>query len=547
MNKFKSISLIIILLVFVNLLSNIFFKRIDLTFDKRYTLSQVSKNILEKVENPILINVYLDGDFPSEFQRLQIETRQFLEEIQAVNNNVHFRFINPENKEKQLIKEGLFPSQLTIEENGKLSESIIFPWAKITYNNTTRLVSLLPNTIAQSQEEQLDNAISNLEFSLLEAIHSLTQKKTKKIAILTGNGELKDIHLFSLLSEVRKKYRLAKFTLDSVSSNPQKTLADLQQFDLAVIAKPTKPFTDKEKLTLDQFITNGGKTLWMLDTNVSDTDSLYNSGKMLAYPRDLNLTDLLFNYGVRVNNTIVKDLYSAKITLATGNIGNQPQFQNLNWFYYPLVATNPNHAITKNILPVRLRFATQIDTLKNSDIKKTPLLVSSVLTKKESTPRFVELKNIIEKPIAKEYNQGKQVFGVLLEGQFQSAYKDRTLFFDIANFKSKSSKTNKMIIISDGDIAKNQILKGKPFDLSLDKWSRERFGNKDFLLNSIDYLLDDSGLINLRNKSIILSTLDKQKAYTERVFWQFFNILIPLILLIVIGLGFNYCHKKKYN
>lgn len=544
--KQQHIALVFFGLFLFNFAGNKFFKRFDVTSDNRYTLSKTTKSIVDKIDKQLFINVYLEGDFPLEFQRLQVETRQFLEELNAANSNIRFRFINPNKIKERLVKQGMIPSQLTVEEDGKLSEAIIFPWAEILYNAKTTTVALLPNTMAKTQEKQLQNAIAQLEYSFTEAFNRITQEKAKKIAVLSGNGELKDIHLYSFLREIGKKYRMAKFTLDSVAKNPQKTTTDLLKYDLAIIAKPTERFTDKEKLTLDQFITHGGKTLWMIDNNVSDTDSLYNSGKMLAYPRDLNLTDLLFSYGVRINNKLIKDLHSAKIPLATGNIGNQPQFQNLNWFFHPLVVGNHSHPITKNVLPVRLRFATQIDTLKNTAITKTPLLVSSVLTKKVGTPNIIELSSIANEPKQQEYSSGLQLFGVLLEGEFTSAYANRIKPFSFADFKEKSA-FNKMLVISDGDIGKNQLLKGRPFDLSIDKWTKERFGNKDFLLNAVDFLLDDNGLINLRNKSLQLRILDKQQAYEERNFWQFFNIVLPLILLAVFGIVFKYWRKKKYE
>ncbi|TYP96262.1 protein involved in gliding motility GldG [Tenacibaculum adriaticum] len=543
--KLQHITLVFFGIVLLNFVGGKIFKRFDLTQDKRYTLSAVSKKLINKIDNSLLIKVYLEGDFPSEFLRLQIETRQFLEELQAKNSNIRIQFINPDNIRERLIKQGMMPSQLTVEENGKLSEAIIFPWAEISYGEKVELVSLLPNSMAASQEEQLQNAISSLEFSFANSLNTVTQNEQKKVAVLSGNGELQDIKLYSLLTEIGKKYRLAKFTLDSVAKNPQKTLEGLSEFDLAIIAKPTERFTAEEKLTLDQFITNGGKTLWMLDNVQADTDSLYNAGEMLAYARDLNLTDLLFSYGVRINNRLVEDLYAAKIPLATGNVGNQPQFQNLDWFYHPLVGGNPNHPITKNILPVRFQFTTQIDTLKNN-IKKTPLLMSSVLTKLIGVPKIIELSSIANEPKQEEYSNGNQLLAVLLEGEFSSAYKNRTKPYEIENFKSKSVK-NQMIIISDGDLGKNQILKGKPYDLSIDKWTNQRFGNKDFLINAVDYLLDDSGLINLRNKSLQLNTLNKQKAYAEKSFWQFFNIVLPLLLLFGFGFGFGYYRKKKYS
>ena len=342
-----------------------------------------------------------------------------------------------------------------------------------------------------------------------------------------------------------KKYKLAKFTLDSVATNPQQTLQDITGLDLAIITKPTQKFTAEEKFVLDQFITNGGKTLWMLDNVQADQDSLLASGKMLAYPRDLNLTDLLFSYGIRINTTLVKDLYAAQISLATGKVGNQTQFQNLDWFYHPLVGGNPNHSITKNIAPVRLQFANQIDTLKNN-IKKTPLLMSSQLTQKVGTPTIIELQSIAEEPQENEYKSGNQLFAVLLEGDFNSAYKNRVKPFETSIFKPNATN-NKMIVIADGDVGKNQILKGQPTDLNRDKWTNQTFGNKDFLINAVDYLLDDSGLIELRNKSLKINILDKQKAYQERTFWQFVNVVLPLILLFGFGFGFNYWRKRKYS
>lgn len=543
--KAKQIGFLVILLLLINFVNQSIYERFDLTQDKRYTLSETTTSILEKVNKPLFITVYLEGDFPSEFQRLQLETKQYLEELSAENSNIKIHFENPDNQREELIKKGMMPSQLTVEEDGKLSEAIIFPWAEIEYQNKTTIVSLLPNAIVASQEEQLQKAIENLEYSFSNAIHNITQKNKKSIGVITGNGQLSDIYQYSFLSEVAKKYNLAKFTLDSVTTNPKQTLQDLTSLDLAVITKPTEKFTEAEKFTLDQFITNGGKTLWMIDNVQADQDSLLATGKMLAYPRDLNLTDLLFSYGIRINTSLVQDLYAAQIALATGSVGNQTQFQNLDWFYHPLVGGNPNNSITKNTAPVRLQFANQIDTLKNN-IKKTPLLMSSPLTKKVGTPTIIELQSIAKEPQETEYNNGNQLFAVLLEGDFKSAYKNRVKPFETNLFKPNAAD-NKMIVIADGDVGKNQILKGKPTDLNRDKWTNQTFGNKDFLINAIDYLLDDSGLIQLRNKTLKINILDKQKAYKERTFWQFVNVILPLIILFGFGFVFNYLRKKKYS
>ena len=543
--KIKHIVLLLIGLIILNLLNQSFYKRFDLTQDQRYTLSETTNTILSNVHNRLYITVYLEGSFPSEFKRLQVETRQYLEELAAKNSFIKIHFENPNNQREALIKKGMMPSQLTVEEDGKLSEAIIFPWAEINYGKRTKVVSLLPNAIVASQEEQLQKAVENLEYSFSNAINTISLQQQKKVAFLTGNGQLEDIYLFSFLSKVSQNYGLGKFTLDAVAKNPKKTLESLNKYDLAIIAKPTKKFTAEEKFTLDQFIANGGKTLWMIDNVQADQDSLFATEKMMAYPRDLNLTDVLFSYGVRINTTLVKDLYASKIALATGTIGNQTQFKNLDWFYHPLVAGNPNHAITKNVSPIRLQFANQIDTLKNG-IKKTPLLMSSTLTQKVGTPTIIALQSIAEEPQEKEYVSGHQLFGVLLEGNFNSAYKNRVKPFKTSLYKEQSIG-NKMIVISDGDIAKNQILKGKPTDLSRDKWTNEEFGNKDFLLNAVDYLLDDTGLMELRNKTLKINILDKQKAFKERTYWQFINVALPLILLFTFGFAFNYLRKKKYS
>jgi ABC-2 type transport system permease protein len=543
--KIKNTSILLIGLVLLNIVNQSFYKRFDLTKDQRYTLSETTKTIVQRIAQPLFIKVYLEGDFPSEFKRLQVETLQYLEELAAENSDIIIQFVNPDLQRESLIKRGMLPSQLTVEEDGKLSEAIIFPWAEIKYRNKSTLVSLLPTTIVSSQEEQMQKAVENLEYSFTYAMHSILTEAQQKIALLSGNGELEDIYLYSFLSEVAKKHKLAKFTLDSVAKNPKQTLKELTEFDMAIIAKPTTEFSAAEKFTLDQFITNGGKTLWMIDNIIADQDSLFNGGKMLAYPRNLDLTDLLFSYGVRINTTLVKDLYAAKIPVATGMVGNQTQFKNLEWFFHPLAGGNPNHPITKNILPVRFQFTNQIDTLKNN-IKKTPLLVSSVLTQKFGTPNFISLQSIADEPIEEDYRDGNQLLAVLLEGDFNSAYRNRVQPFKTAIYKANANG-NKMIVIADGDVGRNQILKNKPFDLSRDKWTNEQFGNKDFLLNAVDYLLDDVGLMKLRNKSLQIPILDKQKAFKERRYWQFINLGIPLLMLLVFGIGFHGLRKRKYQ
>ena len=548
MNKKSNISKIALLfigLIALNFISNKVYKRFDLTQDKRYTLSKPAIDILDAIDQPIIVKVYLEGDFPTEFKRLQIETRQILEELKSENKNIKFRFINPLDDAEELVAKGLQPSQLSVQENGKVSEIIIFPWATVETDNRIENVSLLKDTNAQSQDEQLQNSIQNLEYAFANAIHKVTSEKTKKIAVLRGNGELSDIYIADFLRKLGEYYRLAPFTLDSVAENPSKTLQKLNDFDLAIIAKPTEKFTEEEKYTLDQYIINGGKTLWMVDQILAELDSLMSTGETLAYPRDLNLTDLLFSYGVRINSNLVEDLYSSKIPLATGNIGNKTQYDQFQWRFFPVALSANNHPINKHIEPVNLKFSSSIDLLKN-DIDKTILLQSSPLSKIVGTPSIISLNSIRQEIDKESFNKKNLPLGVLLEGEFKSAYSDRIQPFKITNPKKKS-ENNKLILIADGDIIANQITRGQPEKLGVDKWTGQQFGNKEFLLNCVNYLLDDVGLLDIRSKTINLKLLNREKAFEERTFYQLLNVGFPLLILALFGLVFNYIRNKKYT
>ncbi len=542
-NSYIKIIIVLIGLIVINFVGQKVYKRFDLTQDQRYTLSDETKYIVENFEGIIAIKVYLEGDFPAEFNRIQLETKQHLEELNALNDNIKFRFINPLTKQKELIKKGLQPSRLSVKEDGQVSQAIIFPYAEIIYKDKTEYVSLLSNVTTGSQEEQLQKSIENLEYAFTNALFKLSTKKDKKIALIRGNGELKDIYLYSYLKQLGEYYRLAEFTLDSVENYPQKTLENLNNFDLAIIAKPSQSFSENEKFVLDQFITNGGKTLWMIDQIYADMDSIMQDGKMLVYNRDLKLTDLLFQHGVRINYNITKDIYSSTIRLASGNSGDQTQYQDFSWQYFPLVVSNNNHPISTNLDPILLKFPSSIDTLKNN-LKKTVLLESSDFTKLLGTPIEVALNEIAQKQSKESYNNGSKVFGLLLEGNFKSAYANRVKPFDTNNYKKESE--NKMVVISDGDIVANEVFRGEPLDLGKDKFTNKRYGNLEFLLNAAHYLLDDSGILNLRSKNLQIQFLDKEKAYKERSFWQMFNLILPLVLLFLFGIVFKYIRKRKY-
>lgn len=543
MTKKKTYIYLALLIVLVNFFANQLDQRWDFTKDQKYSLSKPTTELLEGLSSQVYIQVYLTGNIPFDFERLSKETDYFLKELQAANPNIHYQFINPKGKEEKLTQQGLTPSQLTVQEDGKVSESIIFPWAVVKSDKKTKNVNLLKSSFFESEASQIENSVQNLEFAFANGIQKVTARKKQKIAVLRGNGELQDIYQYDWLKSLGENYFLAPFTLDSVAKNPQKTLKQLQEFDLAIISKPTEPFSEQEKLTLDQFTINGGKSIWMLDMVHTPKDSLMQHGKLLAYQRDLNLTDYLFNYGVRFNKHLVRDLYAAKIPLATGKVGNNTQFDEFLWDYYPVVKSNNQHVVTKNIGEVRMEFANSLDTL-NKNIQKTPLLQSSNFTKTTSVPSYISLSSITETGDIKSYNQGSKMLGVLLEGNFSSAYKNRIKPFK-NNFKADGTN-NKMVVIADGDIATNQISKGQPLELGLDKWTNSFYANKEFLTNTVNYLLNDTGLIQLRAKKITIDSINKPKAYEEKTQWQFINIFIPLLILAVFGLLNFYLRKTKY-
>jgi ABC-2 type transport system permease protein len=539
-------------LLALNIISSNFYKRFDLTSDHRYTLSESALNIIEEVNSPIMVDVFLEGeDFPSEFRRLQFETRQILEEFSASNNQVVFNFINPIESEasrdiniKQLNNRGLTPMQLSVEENGKSSQAVIFPWALASYNDVTVKIPLVKNKIGASQQELVNHSVQHLEYAFADGFSKLVNPRNKKIAFLIGNGELKGRYIEDFLKTVSEYYNLAPFTLDSVASNPEKTLEQLKGFDLIVSAKPTQAFTENEKFVLDQYTMSGGKSLWLIDAVAMEKDSLFNTGKSVAIARDLNLTDYFFKYGVRINPVLVNDLYSAPITLAIGE-GSESRFQQFPWFYSPLVNPEGQHPIVNNLNLVKFDFANQIDTLKN-DIKKTVLLKSSILSKTDGTPREISLEMTAEEPDPKLYNNPYQNLAVLLEGEFTSVYNNRVKPFSLSVEKNKSTPT-KMIVIADGDVIKNELGKNGPIELGFDRNSGQLYGNKEFLLNAVNFLLDDNGLINIRSKEVTVAFLDMKKVAAQKTKWQLINILLPLVLLGIFGFVFNYIRRKKYS
>ena len=558
-NNKHSINLTALLLglILLNIFGNYFYKRFDLTQDQRFTLSEAAKSIIETVDSPIVIDVFLKGNFPAEFKRLQTETKQLLEEFSAFNSHIKYEFINPlENEEnpvaiqQQLQQMGLTTAQVEVRENGKLSTELVYPWALAYYKEKTVKIPLLKNQLGITSEERVNNSIQNLEYAFADGFNKLIFPKKRKIAVLKGNGELEDRYIADFFKTLKEYYYIAPFTLDSVAIDPAKTLTNLQGFDMIVVAQPSEAFSDSEKYILDQYIMNGGASLWLLDANKQRTDPT--SGKTYAVAEDLQLNDLFFKYGLRINSNLIKDVVSAPIVLASGN-ENDSQYNRYPWFYYPISASDNTHPIITNIEAVKFEYASSIDTLPNT-IAKTVLLSSSSITKLAGLPIEISydidipkfLKVMEKGPSPQEFNSGAQTLAVLMEGEFTSAFANRVKPFILSEDR-QLSQSNSMVVLSDGDIIKNQFKGNRPLEVGFDKMTQTMYGNKDFLLNTVNYLLDDSGLINIRTKEIAVPFLDPQKTASERTKWQLINLLLPLGILTLFGFGFNFYRKRKYT
>lgn len=554
-NNFKKIATTFLIIVVFNLAGHFVFKRFDLTADQRYTLSQTSLKIVSELKEPLYIDVFLEGEFPGEFKKLQTETKQLLEEFKSQNSNIIIQFINPLEDEEQkdttmqsFMERGMIPVNVTVNDKGQQTQEVVFPWAVATCRSHSIKVPLLKNIMGATTAKKVVSSVQHLEYAFANAINTVSKTKQKKVVILNGNGELQDRYIADFIKSVKDNYYIGPFTLDSVAKSPNKTLKYLQKYDLAVIAKPTEAFTDEEKQVIDQFIINGGKTLWLVDQVNMEMDSLYNeTGSNLAFARDLNLNDMFFKYGIRLHPELIKDLMATPIALATGEQGSATQYTQYPWFFSPMIYPSIKNPIVSNLDGIKFEFSNPIEPLKN-DIKKTILLQSSQYSKVVGTPSEINLKMVSERPDQKDFiGKGNYPVAVLLEGQFHSMYENRVLPFKENTFQN-IGKENKMIVISDGDVIKNQLDKNfQPLELGYDKWTNNLYANKEFMMNCVNYLLDDNGLINIRSKEVDLPLLDKQKVYENYTLSQIITVAVPIVILLLFGLVFTILRKRKYS
>jgi gliding-associated putative ABC transporter substrate-binding component GldG len=551
-NNILAVFLAIAGLILFNSLASVLYTRVDMTEDHRYTLSGPALKTVENFTEEVVVDVLLGGKLPAEFEKLKVETRQLLEEFRAANNNIRINFVDPLEGEEEpeavmanLQGLGLNPVNVTVEDKGSFSQELVFPWAMVNYNNTTVKVPLLKNNLGSTSGERINNSVQNLEYAFSDAFTKLGLREKKQVAVIKGNGELEDIYIADYLSTIRDYYNIGAITLDSVAANPQKVLDQLRGFDLALIVKPTEAFTEEEKYVLDQFMVAGGKTIWLIDKVAMELDSLFNErGTAIAIGRNLNLDDLLFRYGIRINPVLVNDLYFTQIVLAAGE-GNSATYDPVPWYYHPMVFSDNNHPINTNTEAIKFQFANTIDTLANP-YRKTIIYHSSPLSKTEGVPKFIGLEMIQTPPERETYTRGNQPMAVLVEGSFRSAYNNRVKPLDLDG-TLEQGPPNKMLVVADGDVVRNQLRKGRPLELGYDQWTNNFYGNKEFMVNAINYLLDDTGLIRIRTRNIEIPLLDQEKIRIQRAKWQLINIVVPIVSILIFGWLFNAIRRRKYG
>lgn len=545
----------------LNVLANIFYKRFDLTEDKRYTLGTPTKQLVKGLNDIVFVTVYLEGeDLPPGFRKLNQATKDMLDEFRRINGDkIQYQFINPDdmpdakskqNLYEQLSTQGLNPINLEVKKDDQLSQRVIFPGAIVTFNNKSMPVELLQQQLGNvSPEEILHNSIIGLEYQLTNAIRKLQMPEKPQIGIIQGHGELGRMETADLHKTLSEYY-----TVDYVNL-PQYKVGRLDPYDAIIIAKPDSFFTELEKYKIDQYIMNGGKVLWAVEALHADMDSL-RDGVAFTYDYKTNLfEDFLFKYGVRINYDLVQDLNCNYIPLVLP-YGQQQKKELLKWPYYPVVVPTSTHPIVHNLNAIWFQFASTLDVIdsrNNASVKKTVLLQTSPYTRVMLNPVRINLSLVatLQKEQAM-YRSGPKNLAVLLEGNFNSTFAGRISPEALASgeygeFKA-TGKSTKMIVISDGDVVKNQVSKSRQqvYPLGFDQYSNQTFGNKNFVLNCVDYLVDESGLISLRAKDYRLRLLDSGRIKTERFNWQLLNMVVPLVLIGVFGLVFNYVRKRRF-
>ncbi|SHF20387.1 gliding motility-associated ABC transporter substrate-binding protein GldG [Pedobacter caeni] len=549
----KGILVFIAGLILLNILAQYCYTRIDFTKEKRFTLTPKSKAILGKINEPITITVFLEGgELPAPFKRLRNATRDLLVDYKAyAGKEIKVIFRDPisglsiEEQDtviSHLYQSGIEPTTINIKNDAGFAQKMVFPMAMLETEKRQLPLRLLQNlNAAGSYEENINNSIQNLEYLFTSSIQKVLSNDHPRIGFTEGNGELSDLYLNDAISSLSESYEVGRVNLSTIDAG------GLDKLKVLFIAKPQKEFTEAEKYKLNYFVMKGGRVVWTIDQVSADLDSLKGSGEQLAFNKKLNIDDMLFMYGARVNYNLLADANCVEIPLS---MGQQGQIELAPWVYYPLLLPDTAHNLVRNIDAIRGEFSSTVDTIGVKGLKKTVILRSSPFNKLFNAPKLLSLQMVAEQPDPRDYASVPQSLGVLIEGAFPSVFLNRAVPAGITgNYPLPPvSKPTKMIVIGDGDIFKNQLSTkdGSAFPLGFDRYTQKSYGNKALLLNIADYLANDDNLITLRNKEVKIRLLDKAALRTEKLQWQLINMALPLLLLISFAIFQHYYRKHKY-
>ncbi|MVZ66892.1 gliding motility-associated ABC transporter substrate-binding protein GldG [Sphingobacterium sp. DK4209] len=527
--------------------------RLDFTADKRFTLSETSKNTVKEVKKHIQVTIFLDGDLPNGFSRLKNSAVELLSNLRSYSNGMlSFNVINPlegTDKERQdfsnaLIQRGLYPTNLNVKSEGGLSQKAIFPWAIVGDGENEIAVNLLQTKMGAAPEEVLNNSVQNLEYAVTSALKKLNSGETPYIAFSEGHGEPNDLELYDAMQSLMASGQVGRINLNTAN------FKSLDQLSLLVIAKPQQAFTEAEKYKIDYYVRNGGRIIWAIDPIDASLDHIRKSGSQPLVTRQLNLDDQLFTYGVRINYDLIADLNCSQIPVTVGNISGQPQIELAPWYFFPILVPTSQSSLVKNLDGIRTEFISTIDTVASKNIKKEIILTSSPFSKLISPPNQIGLEMLDEQPDPTKFKSKPMPVAVMLQGKFPYLYENRQAPEGIQEKKELSSvsKEAKMFVMADGDWLINQINQAdqSPFPLGWDRYTQQQFANKTLLNNLVDYMLFDESLIALRAREVKLRLLDQAKVKTDKVFWQIINVAAPIILLFLFAVIQQWMRKRKY-
>lgn len=547
------------IVLFINILANTFYTHFDLTEEKRFTLTKPTRELLRGLKDQVYVQILLDGEFPAGFKRLQTASREMLDDFRSESGYIDYQFDDPSQgsvedvnaRRKALSEQGIVPVNLRVADQGETTQKLIYPVAIFRFGSRQVIVKLLENESSSlSPDEVINNSVSLLEYKFANAVKKILSPARPVILYTKGHGELDDLKIADLDQTLRAFYDTDRISLDSVIQIKPEDCA------LLIIAKPRSAFSERDKFKIDQYVMQGGPILWLIDRMNADLDSMRVTGRFVPTDYPLNIEDMLFKYGVRIQPDLILDLECTKIRLVVGQVGNSPQFDLFPWYYHLAVRPNSQHPIVKNLDQVDLRFCSSIDTIRTkTPVKKTALLTSSRYSRLQFSPVDLNFEVLKYDPDPAKFNKGFQNVAVLLEGTFPSNYENRVSEEMLDGMKQIGmefkpvSVPTRMLVISDGDVAANFIRNREEkqwFPLGFNQNDNRTYANKDLLINAVEYLIDPTGVIEARSKEVKLRLLDNVRAKAEKTQWQVLNIATPLLLLGLFAWFFNWRRKRRY-